>query len=112
MGRSVGRQQKNQSLKGGSKLCGVSPPFNNFGGIKGCMGFVKDKDYYAPNTVLKEDIRNVTSSPQHRIVATFIKNISDDKYTELSYVAKKFDINELKTTKNIIDKTDQNFFLQ
>ena len=81
---------------GGSKLCGVSPPFNNFGGIM-------DK---------KEDIRNVTSSPQHRIVATFIKNISDDKYTELSYVAKKFDINELKTTKNIIDKTDQNFFLQ
>ena len=82
------------------------------GGINGCMGFVKDKDYYAPNTVLKEDIRNITSSPQHRIVATFIKNIRDEKYTELSYLAKKLDINELKKSKQIIDKTDQSFFLQ
>lgn len=81
------------------------------GGTKGCMGFVKDKNYYAPNTVLKEDIRDITRSPQHRIVATFIKKIKDEKYDLLSYTAKKFDIKELFEVSFIKEKVDQKVFI-
>ncbi len=78
------------------------------GGTNGCMGFKKDEstDYYAPNTVLKQDIRNVTYDPQHRIVATFVKKITDDKYNVLSYTAKKFDISELTMVTEISQKVD------
>ena len=81
------------------------------GGTKGCMGFVKDKNYYAPNTVLKEDIRDITRSPQYRIVATFIKKIKDEKYDLLSYTAKKFDIKELFEVSFIKEKVDQKVFI-
>lgn len=74
------------------------------GGVRGCMGFVKTGSYYVPNTILNQDIREATYSPQHRIVAVFTKNIKDDKYTILDYLAKGFDISELESNKSIWDK--------
>lgn len=79
------------------------------GNIKGCMGFVKDGSYFVPNTVLQEDIRKITKSPQHRIVATFAKEIKQDKYTTLSYQAKNFDISQLLTSSEITSKLELDF---
>lgn len=53
--------------------------------------------YYYPNTVLKEDLRNLTKSPQQRVVATFFKNQKDRMYTKLSYMAKGFHIEDIRS---------------
>ena len=58
------------------------------GTITACLGFVREKDYYLPNTVLREDIRDVTISPQKRILSILTKRINDDEYSEMSYIAK------------------------
>ena len=62
------------------------------------MGFVeKDEtpNVFIPNTVLKSDIRNYSKSTL-RIIATFRKNITDDKYQELTYKANKVEWEKLK----------------
>ena len=76
------------------------------GNTKGCMGFIIDGDYFIPNTVLNEDIRNITYSPEYRVVATFIKSVNEDKYTTLSYTAKGFDICQLTAVPTIAAKVD------
>ena len=76
------------------------------GNVKGCVGFVKDGGYFVPNTVLRENVRNITLSPQHRIVATFSKKMKEDKYTTLSYTAKGFDIRQLTAVPTIAAKVD------
>lgn len=59
------------------------------GGIKGCMGFVLDKEthFYAPNTVLCADIRDYITN-QRQILAVLKKNITDRNYEELVYMSK------------------------
>lgn len=58
------------------------------GNIKGCMGFVKGKgERYVPNTVLKEDIRDV-SVKTARIILTCRKDKEDKEYKEIVYKAK------------------------
>ena len=62
------------------------------GGIKGCIGFVSDskEKYYVPNTLLKADIRDhIVDSG--RILVTYRRNITEEKYSEIVYVAKKVD---------------------
>lgn len=67
------------------------------GGVKGCMGFVYDQEsgYYAPNTILNLDIRTYITN-QQRIVATFRKTKKAATYTEMVYLAKKINMNELR----------------
>ena len=62
------------------------------GSTKACMGFVKDAltGAYVPNTVLNADIRDNVSD-RVRIIATFRKSLDEEKYTELTYRAKKVD---------------------
>lgn len=62
------------------------------GGIKACVGFVKDpkNGEYVPNTVLKEDLRNNVSG-YARIVIAYRKRIQAKRYSEIVYVAKKID---------------------
>lgn len=74
------------------------------GGVNGCMGFINTGEtYYSPNTVLKEDIRNITSEV-HRVIATFTKSISDTLYNKITYCAKKVDLSILKTNEEIYSK--------
>ena len=47
------------------------------GTVTACVGFVRDGSFYVPNTVLREDIRTVTVSPQKRIIAIFVKDTQD-----------------------------------
>jgi hypothetical protein len=61
------------------------------GGVRACMGFVRDTGahpFYVPNTALREDIRDVTVSPQKRILAIFRKGIREPCYTQCCYLAK------------------------
>ena len=76
------------------------------GNIKGCMGFVRSGNYFVPNTLLNQDIRDVTRRPQHRIVAAFSKGIKDKEYVTLCYIAKGFDIAELQAYPAIMVKVN------
>lgn len=71
------------------------------GNITSCMGFVRDDKYYIPNTALKEDIRNLTTSSPQRILATFRKPILDLQYHELCYVAKGIDFSMLNLPNSV-----------
>jgi len=64
------------------------------GGIRGSIGFVYDRDYYYPNTVLKGDIRDSVDRPR-RVLAVFRKNIDAEKYEECTYLAKKVNLSTL-----------------
>ena len=62
------------------------------GGNKGCMGFCIDaiSGSYVPNTVLNEDIRDNVDE-WARVIAVYRKDITQEKYTEITYLAKKID---------------------
>ncbi len=62
------------------------------GNIKGCMGFVFDENAkkLIPNTILNEDIRNISSN-QKRIILTYQKNKGKKEYSKIIYKAKKID---------------------
>lgn len=62
------------------------------GGNKGCMGFCIDAitSNYVPNTVLNEDIRDNVDE-WARVIAVYRKENSQEKYTEITYLAKKVD---------------------
>lgn len=62
------------------------------GGTKGCMGFLVDgvSNQYVPNTVLNEDIRNIVSD-WARVIIVYRKEISEERYSEITYAAKKID---------------------
>lgn len=75
------------------------------GNIRGCMGFVQEGYFFAPNTILKEDIRNV-SVKANKLVAVYAKQIKDSLYNHLCYLAKGIDVKDVKTTLHIKEKID------
>lgn len=64
------------------------------GGIQGCIGFVKDNDYYIPNTVLREDIRDLLVVPYAKIIMILSKPITSKVYTDITYKAKNINITD------------------
>lgn len=70
------------------------------GTIQICMGFVKDGNYFVPNTALKEDTRDLIGESS-RVVAVISKQTKEDKYNKIEYVAKKFDINDIYKSQEI-----------
>lgn len=78
------------------------------GSVTACMGFVREDKCFVPNTVLKEDIRDITNKPQQKMLAIFRKNINDVKYTELTYIAKGIYVDELLYDKSLSDLIDVN----
>lgn len=62
------------------------------GTTSACLGLIKNSHEYIPNTVLKEDIRNITPRPSGKIFAIFRKSINSKKYTELTYQSKTITI--------------------
>ena len=60
------------------------------GSMKACVGFVSDErtGHYVPNTVLKEDIRDISTNSV-RVIAIYRKQRTDVRYSELTYKAKK-----------------------
>lgn len=71
------------------------------GGVKWALGFrdVNGLGDYVPDTLLEGDIRsNIHES--YRIIATYIKNINDETFTQLIYRAKKIDCDRLTYPKD------------
>lgn len=70
------------------------------GNERACVGFKFDKDIecYAPNTVLKLDMRDVISNRQ-RIISAYWKKKDDPQYCDLVYKAKKVDWSKVRYPK-------------
>ena len=69
------------------------------------MGFIKVGGYYIPNTILKEDIRNITNKT-NRIVAIFSKEIKEKYYSNLTYIEKKTNLWQIEKNKELMLKID------
>jgi hypothetical protein len=65
------------------------------GNVSACMGFVRDGAFYVPNTILREDVRDITVRPQKRVLATFRKPVRATAYTELCCTARGVDVHHL-----------------
>ena len=61
----------------------------------------KNIKYFVPNTLLKEDVRNLTNHPQERILAVFKKAINEQYYLINSYLAKGVDLEKILSNKNM-----------
>jgi hypothetical protein len=57
------------------------------GGVNICIGFVKSGNFYYPNTILKEDIRDITIE-NYRIIGISTKKFEEKTYTNILYNAK------------------------
>ena len=78
------------------------------GTVTACVGFVREGNYYLPNTTLREDIRTITVSPQKRILAILSKKAQDKQYSEVTYLAKGVSLTSIIKTeelKSIINAT-------
>ena len=77
------------------------------GNVTASLGFVLSKEYpdfFVPNTVLREDIRNIVHKPTKRVLAIFIKDKNADTYVECTYVAKGISLEELLTHETLKTK--------
>ena len=72
-----------------------------------CLGlkFIANKKIYVPNTVLKEDIRKITSN-KNRIIVILKKNIKENKYENITYIHKNIDLLDIFNKEEILDKVD------
>jgi len=64
------------------------------GNVHACIGFVhapRHKGFFVPNTVLREDIRDVVEKPTRKIIAVFRKPVNADEYVDCTYRTKDFD---------------------
>ena len=79
------------------------------GNVTACVGFVRDDRFYIPNTVLREDIRDITKRPQKRVLAVFKKGMKEPFYAELCYHAKGIDLSKVTLPKSVqLTATDSN----
>ena len=70
------------------------------GNVHACMGFVQSPrhhGFFVPNTVLREDIRDVVEKPTRRVLAVFRKDVRAGKYEECTYMAKDVDLETMLT---------------
>lgn len=79
------------------------------GNVCGCIGFVNDRNtkLNVPNTLLKKDIRDVTSKPVRKVYAVLSKNYTEDKYTVLVKLDKSIQIERClfaETIEKLIDR--------
>lgn len=71
------------------------------GTVTACVGFVREGNYYLPNTTLREDIRTITIRPQKRVLAILSKNTKDKQYSETTYLAKGVTIDSVIQTEEL-----------
>ena len=71
------------------------------GNVTACVGFVRDDRFYIPNTVLREDIRDITKRPQKRVLAVFKKEMKEPVYSELCYHAKGINLSRIPLPKTV-----------
>lgn len=75
------------------------------GNINACIGFIKEKHTYIPNTALNEDIRNITTNIK-KVIAVFKKNFNDKMYNQITYLKNNYNISKLLKCVNIKNLVD------
>jgi len=75
------------------------------GNVCACMGFVSDKytQLNVPNTLLKKDIRDVSSKPQQKIYAILSKKYTDEKYSVFDKCDKVLELSKVSGILNYAD---------
>lgn len=68
-------------------------------------GFIKIGKYYIPNSSLKEDIRNITLR-NNKIIGIFSKDIQNQKYCNIAYLAKKTKLEVILKNNELLSKID------
>ncbi|MDR0918697.1 MAG: hypothetical protein LBM93_05535 [Oscillospiraceae bacterium] len=85
------------------------------GSENACLGFIPIKDYYIPNTNLNTSIfpnklKYLLSNDKSPILLTFRKNITEEKYTELTHFKKNLDLTTLTLPIEIRNKINVSEF--
>ena len=70
------------------------------------MGVRKSGSIYIPNTALNTDLRTITVKPTKRVAAIFRKGKKEEKYRELTYIAKGVTVDNPILQTIINDKID------
>ena len=77
-----------------------------------CLGLVLHGNEYIPNTILKEDIRDIIPKPPGKIFAIFRKPIQQNIYTELTFQSGSIDITKKCLPLALLGKVDKSLFIQ
>jgi len=59
------------------------------------MGFIKDDNYFVPNTIIKDDVRQLVRKPTLVINAIFIKPDKQLLYKEISFLRKNTTVEQI-----------------
>jgi hypothetical protein len=78
------------------------------GTVTACVGFQRDNDsgFYVPNTVLRQDIRNVVDNTAKRVLAIYRKDVMDKRYSLCTYQAKDVSLEFLLLSDELKNKID------
>ena len=77
------------------------------GTVVACLGLVKNKGFYVPNTVLRENIKGVTRDPQKQmkqILAILAKNSKEMVYSAITHIARGVEFKEIVIPEQIRDR--------
>lgn len=95
--RMAGDYDYSKSLLVTDKLAGT---------VTAAMGFRKNGSVYVPNTALNTDLRDIVHRPVQKIAVMFVKPKQDEKYTNLTYIAKGVTIDDAILQAVLKEKTD------
>lgn len=76
------------------------------GTTSACLGLIKSKDFYIPNSVLREDIRSIIPKPLGKIYAIFKKSIHSSLYTQLTYKSKSIVLTQKRLPQKLLKEID------
>jgi|GEM_PF-1490368 len=74
------------------------------GNVFACLGYRLDDTVYVPDTNLNRNINLFVKKPHAFILATLRKNVSDEKYTEITHVKKGLDFSTVTLPAEILAK--------
>ena len=81
------------------------------GNVRCCIGFVKNDKYYLPNTILKQDIREISQFESNcRIIAILEKMSKQKQYDKVTYMNEKIDLKEMVSKLKIDEKIINIFY--
>lgn len=75
-----------------------------------CLGLIQQSELYIPNSVLCEDIRNITPKPPGKIYAILKKKMGTPLYTELTYQSKNIAITKKCLPKELLAQIEPSLF--
>lgn len=81
------------------------------GNYRGCIGFIKKDKFYLPNTIIKQDLREISQKGTvNKVIAILEKKIEEKKYAKLTYINKEIQIWKVIEKLNIKNKISSILF--